>query len=203
MTPSPPPSPDERPVPSLTDERERVTQQLTEHFANDRLTMDELEMRLERVYKASNLEELRRLTADLPEPTALAPAEPAEPVSLAPDRDRIVAIMSETKRRGPWLVPQRLGVFAVMSDATIDLTHATLPAGIIDIHVRSLMAAVKIVVPPGVQVVSRVGSVMGTVHGDGAPDDTPGAPARRPGTVVRLTGWACMAEVSVKVRKRE
>jgi hypothetical protein len=197
------PSPDQRPVPSLTDERERVIQQLSEHFANDRLTMDELDARMEGVYKASSLEELRRLTADLPESTAVAPVLPPEPVAIAPDRDRVVAIMSETKRRGPWAVPQRLGVFALMSDATIDLTQATLPAGIIDIHVRSLMAAVKLIVPPGVQIVSRVGSLMGSVHGGGEPDQTPGAPSWRPGTVVRLTGWACMAEVSVKVRRRE
>lgn len=201
MTPTP--SPEQQPVPSLAEERERVIQQLSEHFANDRLTMDELESRMERVYKSSSLDDLRRLTADLPEPAAVVPVVPPEAVVLAPDRDRVIAIMSETKRRGPWLVPQRLGVFAVMSDTTIDLTQATLPAGIIDIHVRSLCAAVKLVVPPGVQVVSRVGSVMGSVHGDGAPDDTPGAPAWRSGTVVRLTGWACMAEVAVKVRKRE
>jgi hypothetical protein len=165
--------------------------------------MDELDARMEGVYKASSLDELRRLTADLPESTAVAAVPPAEPVAIAPDRDRVVAIMSETKRRGPWLVPQRLGVFALMSDTTIDLTQATLPAGIIDIHVRSLMAAVKLIVPPGVQIVSRVGSLMGSVHGGGEPDQTPGAPAWRPGTVVRLTGWACMAEVSVKVRRRE
>jgi hypothetical protein len=111
--------------------------------------------------------------------------------------------MSETKRKGPWLVPQRLGVLALMSDMTIDLTQATLPAGVIDIHVRSLMAAVKLIVPPGIQVVSRVGSLMGSVHGGGEPDSTPGTPNWRAGTVVRLTGWACMAEVSVKVRRRE
>jgi hypothetical protein len=90
-----------------------------------------------------------------------------------------------------------------MSDATIDLTQATLPAGIIDIHVRSLMAAVKLIIPPGIQVVSRVGSLMGSVHGGGEPDATPDVPNWRAGTVVRLTGWACMAEVSVKVRRRE
>lgn len=188
---------------SLADERERVIQELSAHFANDRLTMDELELRLERVYKAANLEELRSLTADLPASTAVSPAVAPEVVAIAPDRDRVVAIMSETKRRGPWLVPQRLGVFALMSDTTIDLTQATLPAGIIDIHVRSLMAAVKLVVPPGIQVVSRVGSLMGSVHGGAEADATPGAPSWRTGTVVRLTGWACMAEVSVKVRRRE
>lgn len=190
-------------MPSLGDERERVIQQLSEHFANDRLTMDELETRLELVYKATNLDELRSLTADLPEPAAVAPVTAAEVVAMTPDRDRVVAIMSETKRRGPWLVPQRLGVFALMSDTTIDLTQATLPAGIIDVHVRSLMAAVKLIVPPGIQVVSRVGSLMGSVHGGGEPDSTAGAAGWRQGTVVRLTGWACMAEVAVKVRRRD
>lgn len=197
------PPPEQRPVPSLADERERIIQQLSEHFANDRLTMEELEVRLERVYKAVSLEELRSLTADLPEPAAVAPLAEPEVVAMVPDRDRVVAIMSETKRKGPWPVPQRLGVFALMSDATIDLTQATLPTGIIDIHVRSLMAAVKLIVPPGIQVVSRVGSLMGSVHGGGEPDSTPGAPGWRSGTVVRLTGWAFMAEVSVKVRRRE
>jgi hypothetical protein len=65
------------------------------------------------------------------------------------------------------------------------------------------MAAVKVIVPPGIQVVSRVGSLMGSVHGGGEPDAAPGGAAWRTGTVVRLTGWACMAEVSVKVRRRE
>lgn len=199
---STPPGPEQRPVLSLADERERVIQQLSEHFANDRLTMDELETRMELVYKAGTLDELRRLTADLPQAAAVAPVVEPE-VSMVPDRDRVVAIMSETKRKGPWLVPQRLGVFALMSDATIDLTQATLPTGIIDIHVRSLMAAVKLIVPPGIQVVSRVGSLMGSVHGGGEPDPGSGAQGWRQGTVVRLTGWACMAEVSVKVRRRE
>lgn len=201
MTSTPPPEP--RPVPSLADERERVIQQLSEHFANDRLTLDELETRLERVYKSATLDELRSLTADLPGTTAVAPVIEAEVVAMTPERDRVVAIMSETKRKGPWLVPQRLGVFALMSDTTIDLTQATLPAGIIDIHVRSLMAAVKLIVPPGIQVVSRIGSLMGSVHGGGEPDPNPGAPNWRAGTVVRLSGWACMAEVAVKVRRRD
>lgn len=201
MTPTP--SPEQPPVPSLADERERVVQQLSEHFANDRLTMDELETRLELVYKAASMDDLRRLTADLPQPTAVAPLVEPEVVAITPDRDRVVAIMSETKRKGAWLVPQRLGVFALMSDMTIDLTQATLPTGIIDINVRSLMAAVKLIVPPGIQVVSRVGSLMASVHGGAEPDPTPGAPNWRAGTVVRLTGWACMAEVTVKVRRRD
>jgi hypothetical protein len=186
------------------DERERVIQRLSEHFANDQLSLEELEQRMELVYKATTSAELQRLTADLPSTeSAAVPAAmpPEELAALAPDRDRVVAIMSETRRRGVWVVPQRLDVVAVMSDTTIDLTQAALPTGIIDIHVRSLCAAVKIVVPPGLQVVNRINSLMSSVHGGGEPSDAAGA--WRQGTVVRLSGWALMAEVKTKVRRRE
>ena len=199
------PSPDERQVVSLSDERERVIQQLSDHFANDRISLDELESRLERAYKAATISDLRQLTKDLAAPAesslpARLPSE--EPPALPSDHERVVAIMSETSRRGPWVVPQRLDLLTVMADTTIDLTQAVLPAGIIDIHVRSLWAAVKIVVPPGLQVVSRVSSLMSSVHGGGEPNDSAEG-AWKQGTVVRLSGWALMAEVQTKVRRRE
>lgn len=203
MSSSPPPEP--RPIVSLTDERERVIQQLSEHFANDRLSIDELESRMELAYKAVTVGDLQRLTADLPSgaPAAVpAPLPLEESAGLTPDHERVWSVMSETRRAGVWAVPQRLDLVAVMSDTTIDLTRAALPSGIIDIHVRSLMAAVKLVVPPGIQVVSRISSLMSSVHGGGEPSEgeTGGWHA---GTVVRLTGWALMAEVQTKVRRRE
>ena len=201
-----PPSPEQRPILSLADERERIIQQLSEHFANDRLSLDDLESRMELAYKAGSIGELQRLTADLPSASALpVPAAAVEELpALAPDRDRIFAVMSETSRRGPWIVPQRLDLLAVMSDTTIDLTQAALPTGIIDIHIRSLWAAVKIVVPPGLQVVNRLSSLMGSVGGGGAPNDAAGPGGGwKEGTVIRLTGWAVMADVQTKVRRRE
>ena len=204
--------PEQRPLVSLSDERERIIQQLSEHFANDRLSLDEMESRMELAYKASSMGELQRLTADLPSAaTASVPAPlpaEAEVPALPRDRERLFAVMSETSRRGAWLVPQRLDLLAVMSDTTIDLTQAALPTGIIDIHVRSMWAAVKIVVPPGLQVVNRVSSVMSSVHGGGEPSDpddraTTDSSGWRQGTVIRLSGWALMAEVQTKVRRRE
>lgn len=199
------PSPEQRPVGSLVEERERVIQQLSEQFANDRLSLDELESRMELAYKASSVGELQLLTVDLPSaPAAPVPAtQPAEDLAtLAPDRERLFSVMSETRRRGAWIVPQRLDLVALMSDTTIDLTQAALPTGIIDIHLRSICAAVKIVVPPGLQVVSRISSLMSSVHGGGEPNEREAA-GWKAGTVVRLTGWALMAEVQTKVRRRE
>jgi len=204
MSSSPPP--EQRPVASLVDERERVIQQLSDHFANDRLSLDELEARMDLAYKAATVTDLQRLTADLPSVTAAAPVPVAAPADelavIAPDRERLFAVMSETRRHGAWIVPQRLDLVALMSDTTIDLTQAALPSGIIDIHVRSICAAVKIVVPPGLQVVSRISSLMSSVRGGGEPNEqTVGG--WKAGTVVRLTGWALMAEVQTKVRRRE
>jgi hypothetical protein len=182
-----------------------VIQQLSDHFANDRLSLEELETRMELAYKASSSADLQRLTADLPS-VAAAPvpaALPAEELAvMAPDRERLVSVMSETRRRGAWIVPQRLDLIALMSDTTIDLTQAALPTGIIDIHVRSICAAVKIVVPPGIQVVSRLSSLMGSVRGGGEPN-VGGGEEWKTGTVVRLSGWVLMAEVQTKVRRRE
>ena len=202
--PSSPP-PEQRPVLSLADERERVIQQLSDHFANDRLSLEELETRMELAYKASSSADLQRLTADLPSVSAApvpAPLPAEELAAMAPDRERLVSVMSETRRRGAWIVPQRLDLIALMSDTTIDLTQAALPTGIIDIHVRSICAAVKIVVPPGIQVVSRLSSLMSSVRGGGEPD-VGGGEEWKTGTVVRLSGWVLMAEVQTKVRRRE
>jgi hypothetical protein len=97
-----------------------------------------------------------------------------------------------------------MDLLAMMSDTTIDLTQAMLPAGIVELHIRSLWAAVKIIVPPGLQVVNRVSSIMSSVSGGSEPaEERGGAPAWRAGTVVRISGWAMMAEVQTKVRRRE
>ena len=72
-----PPSPEQRPIVSLTDERERVIQLLSEHFANDRLSLDELEARMDLAYKASSVGDLQRLTADLPSATTAPVPAPA------------------------------------------------------------------------------------------------------------------------------
>ena len=47
-------------------EREAVTEQLREHYATGRLTIDEFRARLDAVYSATTAAGLRRVTADLP-----------------------------------------------------------------------------------------------------------------------------------------
>ena len=79
-------------------DRERVTARLREHFAEGRLTREELDERVTSALNAKTFGELRRVLADLP-----------EPVAVLPDGRRPRAAWSGPapvfRRRGPRLFP--------------------------------------------------------------------------------------------------
>ena len=54
-------------------DRERVTARLRDHYAEGRLTHEELEERISAALSARTFGDLRRVLADLPEPQPLAP----------------------------------------------------------------------------------------------------------------------------------
>jgi hypothetical protein len=186
----------------LATARERTIELLSVHFAHDRLTIDELDRRLEQAYAATSLGELDALTADLanrapsslPAPVGLAPV----PYEEAEETGRIVAILSETRRAGLWAVPARLSVTATMSNLTVDLRSALISPGVTDVKLSAVMAAVQIILPPGVRVVDRVRAFMASVADDsyGTLSDDPSIP------VIVLSGRAVMAEVKVMTKAR-
>jgi Cell wall-active antibiotics response 4TMS YvqF/Domain of unknown function (DUF1707) len=202
------------PIASLSRAREQKISELSQHFANDDLTLDDLERRIERVYKAASVTELDEITADLR--LAVMPAAAERPIrgtfsrSTAPvagsyeiAKTRVLSLMSSTKRVGRWAVPRNLDVLAIMSDTKIDLTQAALPPGLIEMDLRLVMASFKLIVPPNVRVINEMHSVMADVRSKA--DDLPPeeAVAQANATVIRLTGYAVMAEAKVVVRRRE
>jgi hypothetical protein len=203
------------PTPLLARAREQKINELSQHFANDDLSLEDLERRLERVYKATSVADLEEITADLRLP-AVIPGAPRPPVgAAAPEqamaaagtpyetpKSRLVAIMSSNRRVGRWAVPRDLDMFALMSDNRLDLTNAALPVGgVVNIHLNAIMAAVKIIVSPGMRVINETHSFMADVQSDA---DELESRLTAPGTpVIRLTGSAVMSEVKVRVRRRE
>lgn len=198
------------------DARDRAIEELSARFANDELTLDELERRLERVYKVRTGAELDALFTDLranaplARQSPLAPSAPSAPIqpSQMPARlasaavlsgrpERVVSIMANTRRRGAWSAGTRLELLAIMSDTVIDLTQAEMPPHDVEIDVTAFMAAVKIVVPRGMPVISRVSAFMGGVRNRAESS----SPSRNYPTL-HVTGSAVMAEVKVIVRDR-
>ena len=88
-----------------------------------------------------------------------------------PDESRVLAVMSPTRRAGPWSAPRTLHVWALMSEAVVDLRDAVLPTEGCDVEVGALMGSPRDLTRAG-----------------------PGG-ARAPH--VRVTGSCVMAEVKV------
>jgi hypothetical protein len=84
-------------------DREQVTSRLREHFAEGRLTSDELDDRITATLSAKTFGDLRGILADLPEPGPLGP-QPA-PVPPAWSARPVYY------RRGPRILPMALLIF--------------------------------------------------------------------------------------------
>jgi Domain of unknown function (DUF1707) len=82
-------------------DRERVTARLREHYAEGRLTSDELEERVTAALNAKTNGDLRRIMVDLPEPAPVGPQSTPPPWARQP---------TFIFRRGPRLLPLALFV---------------------------------------------------------------------------------------------
>lgn len=189
------------PAPMRIDtKRELVIETLCRHVAADVLDLEEFERRVDRAHRATTVEELDAIVADLPAthaPVHPAPAPaPAPPPTHRRDNQLFFAVMSETVRRGGWTPPQRATAFAFMGSVVLDFRDAYLPPGITEVTAVAIWAGIEIIVPPGVVVEADGIAIMGGFdHRDTTPTAyAPDAP------ILRIRGLALMAGVEVQVR---
>lgn len=191
------------------DDRERIARVLHDAMAEGRLTVGELEERLDKVYAAKIFRDLEPLVRDLPvsgqSPQLPVPAAAASP-PVASNRvggrgtsSAAVAIMSGTVRKGAWTVPPTFTSFALMGGVQIDLTDARFEDAETTIQAFALMGGIEIFVPEDVVVqvngVGFMGAFENSVQEPGQP--RPGAP------LVKINGLAFWGGVEVKRKKRD
>ncbi len=101
--------------------------------------------------------------------------------------------MSGFQRKGRWTVPKRFNCFAFWGGGEIDLREANFADREVQINCVAIMGGMKVIVPPGVEVVVRGIGVMGGFdqREEGVPGDL-GAPR------VILTGFAFWGGVGVE-----
>ena len=193
--------------PTFGDIRQKAIDALCEHFANDALTVEEFERRVELAHKAESAGALRDLLQDLPTgdlPIRREDALPAEapraqasvPSTRVKERGYMVAALSGVERRGRWIPARQNYAFAFMGGLSLDFREALLPPGETEVWIFTLMGGAEIIVPPGLAVESDGIAIMGgfghqeeaTLHND---PDVP---------VIRLKGMAIMGGVDVTVR---
>lgn len=196
--------PDPREMRVSNADRERVAKILNDSMAEGRLTVAELEERLDKVYAAKTFGDLEPLTRDLPvgnQAHAVALPTPApSPVNRVGGRgtsSTAIAIMSGTDRKGVWTVPPTFTAVAMMGGVEIDLTDARFEDAETTIQAFALMGGIDIFVPEDITVQVNGTGFMGAFenHAQDQAQPLPGAP------LVRITGLALMGGVDVKRRK--
>jgi hypothetical protein len=176
-------------------DRERAADVLREAAGHGRITMDELDERLELTYAAKTYADLAAVTRDLPgpaqAPSAVQPAM-AGRIGGTPRSKFSVAIMSSARRMGRWVVPRNYVGVAVMGGIELDLREAQFSEPEVTIHAYTLMGGIEITVPEDVDMdVSGVAFMGGFDHNASGPG-VPGAPR------VRIIGFALMGGVDVR-----
>jgi hypothetical protein len=179
-------------------DRERVAEVLREAAGDGRLTMDELDERLDAVYAAKTYAELEPITHDLPGAgaagtPAVVPAATADPARFGgePTSSMAVAILGGFSRKGDWVVPKEFTAVCFMGGGEIDLRDARFSEREVTIHVVAIMGGCEVIVPEDATVrVTGIG-IMGAFDHSNAGSGTPGGP------VITVNGVAIMGGVDV------
>ncbi|WP_248508610.1 DUF1707 domain-containing protein [Streptomyces sp. D2-8] len=133
-------------------DRDRTVDVLRVAAGDGRLTLEELEERLEIALSARTVGELAVVTGDLP---AVAGEMPVG----AEDLVRIQQEGASTRRGDAWVVPRRLEIRSAWGEVTLDFTDAVIAHDTLDIDLDLRAGALKLLTRPGV-VVDTGGLVM-------------------------------------------
>ena len=188
----------------VEEQRTRIIDALTQHFAQDDITMEELERRLERVYAAQTPSALSAVLEGLP---SLGP--PAPSVGPVPGQETspmvrheegygwrtVIALMSGVTRRGLWTVPRRVHAVALMGGIELDFRSARLTHQVTEVNIVAIMGGAVLRIPPGIRVESDGFAIMGGF--DDAPSALTTVDPNAP--VIRVRGLAIMGGVEVRV----
>lgn len=197
-------TPEQPPIRASNEDRERVAQILHNALSEGRITVPELEERLDKVYAAKTLAELEPPIADLPGVSISGALQPAQSRTVdtriggIPGSQASIAIMSGASRKGNWVVPPNHNSFAFWGGVDLDLRKARFAERHSTITAVAIMGGIDIVVPDDIVVdVNGIGfmGAFETQDSKGASETPPpGAP------VVKVTGFAFWGAVTV-IRK--
>ncbi|MER5650471.1 DUF1707 domain-containing protein [Streptosporangium sp. NPDC002524] len=196
---------DHREVRASDHDRDRVAEVLRVAVSEGRISLEELNERVDRTYAARTLGELDDVVADLPGPGLLSEPLPSPrtaplPVPAGGDTLQLHTVSGRVTQVGRWSVPPYLSAKAGRwGKVKIDFTQADCPHRevLLDIEITSWFGDIVVVVPRGwvVRDEEVVRRWMGAVF------NRPPVPLAPDGVTVRLTGYIQTGDVWVRYRR--
>ena len=192
LSPRTPDTPDPSLLRASDADRERIVAVLTDAVTDGRLTLQEHEERVERVWAARTLADLAELTVDLLPPES-------QPFNM--DSRPVTAFFRTETRGGRWVVPSQVPVTSLGGTVSMDLCEALLQSRHMVVQLAVMAGTVNLTVPEGVRIVTapdaRVRSFRNEVRlPPGATDFAPDAP------VIELAGFVFGGKVVARSPKR-
>jgi hypothetical protein len=140
-------SPDE--LRASHEDRDRVAELLRMAAGDGRLTVEELDERLEKALTARTYGELASLSRDLPAGMGLvAGADGLKPKEMV----RIDCRSGRARRDGRWLVPQQMEVRVTSGHVRLDFTEAVITQPLLKIYAEVGSGGLKLLTKPGIVV---------------------------------------------------
>ena len=134
------------------EDRDRVIEMLRVAAGDGRLTVEELDERVEIAFSARTYGELAALTSDLPATgQAVAPPGPTGS-ALAKDLVRLETRSGTLSRVGRWAVPRRIEARVTSGTIKLDFTEAAIAHRTIDIDADVRSGNLTIITKPGIAV---------------------------------------------------
>jgi hypothetical protein len=179
-------------------ERHQVAEVLRRAAGEGRIDADELDRRLDATFAAKTYAEIVPVTADLPTASiGDLPVQRPGALAAGPTHESSFAMMSTTRRRGPWRVGTQHKAFALMGGVVLDLREAIVAGQEVTIDASVVMGSVDVLVDEQTVVICDGWAFMGDysesrsrIQARPQPDSP----------VVRVRGRALMGRVNVKRR---
>ncbi|MEV6178688.1 DUF1707 domain-containing protein [Streptomyces sp. NPDC052016] len=183
-------------------DRDRIADILREALAEGRLTAEEHAERVEGVLAARTVGELDTFVRDLPAahhrhapPHAPAPNRPPAGAIPADPDDSMVAVFSNSVRKGRWRAGRRIHAYAIFGSVEIDLSEALFEYQQVVIKAVSVFGNVEVRVPENVSLRGTGGGVLGNFEVDTLDSADPDAP------VVYIDGWAVLGNIEGRPKR--
>lgn len=194
---------DQRALRASDADRDRIAEVLRSAAADGRLSLTELEERIDALYSAKTYGELEPVIHDLPgevipasyplESGAIRPPARSGRIGGTAGATETKVVFGGTSRRGEWVVPTRYRVKAIFGGVELDLREARLESHEVAITIKAVFGGVNIVVPDDIRVIVDGSAVFGGFD-DSELTSQPGAGA----PVVHVGGKAVFGGVSVQ-----
>ena len=188
-------------------DRDRAASVLGAALAEGRLSADEHAERLDAVYVSKTRAEILPLVSDLPGAAAAlqGPGGEIESGGSSGSLDqtgepaRMVALFSNTSRRGLWRVPAALAAVSLFGHIDLDLRDAVLPGKEVRIRAVCVFGDMMMTVPPEMHVIDNGWALLG--GREFPPDSEESASPNAP--VLRVSGVSILGLATVRRKNRE